>query len=144
MSIPEKLVGAYLDTEYRVFTEKGNITVTAGGRFHELIGLHDSFNVVSSAFITAYNPFSQPTEEKVNLINQERLIAEVSSCWEFLLGEGADPSGKWPAEPSILVLGIKLEEALSIGRRYQQHAILFTGIEGDTYLYDCKSESASF
>jgi hypothetical protein len=60
------------------------------------------------------------------------------------LGEGVDPSGKWPAEPSILVLGIKLDEALSIGHRYQQNAILFIGIEGDTNLYDCTSESASF
>ena len=41
------------------------------------------------------------------------------------IGEGRDPEGDWPAEPSVLAVGISRHEAEVIGRSYEQNAIVF-------------------
>jgi len=40
-------------------------------------------------------------------------------------GVGRDPRGEWPAEPSVLVLGISRREAEILGRSYEQNAVVF-------------------
>lgn len=40
-------------------------------------------------------------------------------------GAGLDPSGQWPAEESLLVLGINLAIAVEIGREFEQNAIVW-------------------
>ncbi|MGH8720503.1 MAG: DUF3293 domain-containing protein, partial [Burkholderiales bacterium] len=40
-------------------------------------------------------------------------------------GEGRDPQQEWPAEPSVLVVGIARAEAEVLGRGYEQNAIVF-------------------
>ena len=35
-------------------------------------------------------------------------------------GAGADPTGDWPEEKSVFVLGVDLDAAEALGRRYQQ------------------------
>ena len=40
-------------------------------------------------------------------------------------GEALDPNGVWPAEPSVLALGIALATARDLGIRFRQNAILF-------------------
>jgi Protein of unknown function (DUF3293) len=37
----------------------------------------------------------------------------------------ADPTGKWPPEPSRLVLGIDLDTAGSLGRQFRQNGIVW-------------------
>jgi hypothetical protein len=41
------------------------------------------------------------------------------------IGEGRDPAGKWPAEPSVLAVGMSRHEAMVMGRSYEQNAIVF-------------------
>jgi hypothetical protein len=45
----------------------------------------------------------------------------------ILQGAGADPSGKLPEEKSLFALGVSLELAQELGRKYQQDAIIWTG-----------------
>jgi len=40
-------------------------------------------------------------------------------------GEGRDAEGRWPAEPSLLVIGISRADAEAFGRRFEQNAVLF-------------------
>ena len=44
----------------------------------------------------------------------------------FLAGLGEDPSGVWPGEPSVLVLGMSRSEAERIGREFGQLAIVWS------------------
>jgi hypothetical protein len=65
---------------------------------------------------------------EVNEAAQAQLEAELTALGlPFLRGEGVDPSGSWPGEPSVLVLGITEEEARRLGRRYGQNAIVVAG-----------------
>ncbi len=45
----------------------------------------------------------------------------------YLSGEGRHPSNGWPAEPSLLVLGLALQAAKSLGRRHEQNAVVWSG-----------------
>jgi hypothetical protein len=42
-------------------------------------------------------------------------------------GDGADPSGQWPAERSYLAFGIDADAARELGRRFQQDAVIWIG-----------------
>ena len=43
----------------------------------------------------------------------------------LFIGEGSDPEGEWPHEPSFLVVGISRAEAEALGRRFGQLAIVY-------------------
>lgn len=45
----------------------------------------------------------------------------------YVAGEGRDPTGEWPAEPSLLVLGIKLSDGDHLARKYRQNAFVWVG-----------------
>jgi hypothetical protein len=42
-----------------------------------------------------------------------------------ILSEGKHPSDDWPIEASYLVLGIALNEACELGKKYEQNAIVW-------------------
>lgn len=136
MQLTEGLCNAYLTTKFLVFPPGREIRLHAEGSSDELEALHATYGVNCSALITAYNPYSEVTENAVNQANQLKLIADISERWRYLLGEGADPEGGFPVEPSILVLGISLAKALELGRNHGQHAILFSD-QINTRLYAC-------
>ena len=140
MNITEDLARAYFLTNFRVFTPTGSFTVHVRRESTELAVLHASHNARSSAFLTAYSPFSQPTDAETDRINQNSLQTEVEGRWEYLLGEGVDPTGEWPAEPSLLILGIDLDEALVLGQKFDQLALLFATGDGSADLYTCNPE----
>ena len=139
--ISKSLCHAYLTARYRVFAPGGTIEFSARGYSPELAALQDAHNVHTSAFITAWNPFSHPTDVATNTANHERLIRRISPQWRHLPGEGVDPSGKWPAEPSVLVLGVELEMARALGREFQQHGIVWVCATGDASLWSSEPEN---
>ncbi len=143
MKISDDLVDAYLSTEYRVFAPAGTIVLHANAYSTELADLHYKFGVNSSAFITAWNPHSELTDDAVNHKNQECLRHDVSVYWRYLEGEGLDPEGIWPAEPSLFILGIELLQARELGLKFQQHAILYMQ-EAETRLYACREEDQRY
>jgi hypothetical protein len=117
MPITDEQARAYLATEYHVVAPSGRIVLHALGRSAALQRLQMLHDVTCSAFLTAFNPFSEPADHARNLVNQDHLVADVRERWQFLPGVGVDPTGVWPAEPSILVLGIDRDEALALGRK---------------------------
>lgn len=97
------------------------------GRAHpELDQLLAENNVVTWAFITAYNPYSRqcsPRENKERQYRLEQSLKEAGFWWYE--GYSTDLKGQWPREASLLVVGIDQQSALQYGRTFQQHAILF-------------------
>ncbi len=45
--------------------------------------------------------------------------------FSFIPGVGEDPKGEWANEASLLVLGLSLKAAKSLGDKYRQNAIVF-------------------
>ena len=69
-----------------------------------------------SAYLTAWNPGSEPTAQAMNQAAQARLEADLEAAgYPILRGMGVDPAGSWPGEPSVLVLGISRTEAHRLG-----------------------------
>lgn len=125
-NIDKDTIKAYLETHYRV---EGNapMTLLVGTPNAALAALHETAQVESSAFITAWNPFSQPHNDEVNARRQEALANELAKLWvKFIDAIGKHPASDW-SEPSFLALGLSLETAKELGSRYEQNAIVWAG-----------------
>ena len=130
-ALSPELIQAFLETHYRVH-QHGSVvptmTLRVGDASPDLIALHRTHGVDCSAFLTASNPFAQQVDDASNLERQEALKQEVSRrSLVFLHGEGQHPTNGWEPEPSVLALGLSLEDAKVMGRKYEQAAIVWSG-----------------
>ena len=132
MTSPDaELIAAYRRTDYRVDDCGYAFVLRIDTPSAPLVACHDAFGVTCSAFITAWNPRSEPTPRARNEAAMAALERELSEGgWRWLRGEGADASGAWPAEPSLLVLGLDESTAVAIAQRFAQHAIVYAGVDG--------------
>jgi hypothetical protein len=124
-ALDSALIEAYSATEYKVNLDPP-FALSVGIASPGLKDLYSARRADSAAFITAYNPFSHQLSEQENALRQESLKAElIKRGLHFIPGVGEHPSGDWPGEPSFLVLGIALEAAKSLGRQFEQNAIVW-------------------
>lgn len=127
-AIDSDTIQAYRETHYCV---EGDLPITlrVDQKNDGLAALHKTAGVESSAFVTAWNPYSRKCDDKTNAELQKRLTGELTSRGlRFLNGVGRHPSSDW-AEPSVLVLGVSLEAAKRLGVRYEQNAIVWCGAD---------------
>ncbi|WP_042883899.1 DUF3293 domain-containing protein [Cupriavidus necator] len=128
-AIDDATLRAYRETHYRV---RGDMPMTL--RIDQasvpLAALHRAHGVASSAFITAANPFSQRCDDAANLRRQQALAQDVAQMGlRAIDAAGEHPSNGWPAEPSLLVPGLSLEEARRLGEKYEQNAVVWSGAD---------------
>lgn len=120
---------AYADTDFHVDAVPPFV-LRIGEPSAELAALHDAVGVSTSAFVTACNPGSVALSDAENARRHAELRAEVRRLgFASHEGRGRHPSGDWPAEASLLVLGIDEAAARSLGRRFGQKAIVWTGAD---------------
>ena len=125
-----ELLQAYRRTEYRVDDAGHAFVLRIGEPSAVLRDCHATFAVTCSAFITAWNPRSTPTPGAQNdaaMARLEQALATLGCRW--LQGEGVDPAGEWPGEPSFLVLGLDQAAAVALARRFDQYAIVWNGAD---------------
>lgn len=136
MPISIELSKSYFSTIFKVIDKDLEVILPQPGADapDTLRRLHERYDVKSSALLTAYNPYSEKTDDAANVRAQAALVEEIRRHWEFLPGEGCDPAGVWPPEPSILILGISLEEARGLARKYRQNAFVWGDAHGRTHL----------
>jgi hypothetical protein len=124
----------------------------------ELLALYGRHGVSQAAYLTACNPHSTmlsdadnrarmdelaqtlralarqgPARSKTRSILRSPAHAYVRSnprSYMCLHGRGTDPSGAWPGEASVLVLGMSEEQARELGTRFAQNALLHAGADG--------------
>ena len=120
MLLSPELIGAYQQAEYVV---QDKFTLKIGRRSAPLDALLEAHGASSAAFVTAANPRGEMRSEAQNRAALAELEAGLG--YPFLRGEGRDPQGRWPAEPSLLVLGMARGEAEALGRAHRQNAIVF-------------------
>ena len=122
------LLAAYVAAHYKVTGTPTPFVLRVGQNSAELASVYLANGVNCSAFLTAFNPNSVPQPEVINRALQERLETELTAIgFTLLAGFGEDPSGAWPGEPSVLVLGISRSEAERVGRAFGQLAIVWSG-----------------
>ncbi len=94
-----------------VLSEKPTGTVLFGGR--------------RFAIITAHNPRSERLSDAENQRRHEELQRDLQALGlEHLPSIGASPDGTW-VEEGFAVFDVGLAQALELGRKYGQHAILW-------------------
>jgi hypothetical protein len=127
--ISQATIAAYLETDYRVHGEP-HFVLRIGVPSPALARLYRQRGAVCAAFVTACNPHGRKIDEAANAVRQAELERELNlRGLGHLDGEGGHPAGGWPAEASFLVLGIALEEAKELGRRYRQNAVVWCGAD---------------
>ena len=127
--LSRELVAAYEATDFQVLSLQP-FTLRIGKKSRDLWSAYSKFGVATAGFITAWNPLSQETNEVLNAANQAELVRRVAalgfSSWD---GLGIDPSGDWPGEPSIFVLGIERDDTVSLGIEFRQNAVVWAGAD---------------
>ena len=126
-ALDEVLIGAYRAAHYCVTGVADPFLLRVDAQSTDLARCHSDHGVSRSAFLTAYNPRSQRVPDEDNErahAHLERVLRDLGYvCLDAL---GVDPSGEWPAEPSLLVLGAGLEDARSLGVRFGQNGLLWS------------------
>ncbi len=125
MALPESLARAYRNAEYGVLAEPP-FFFRIDEPSRPLDALLEAAGVQGAAFLTACNPRSERRSAEENAAAMRALDEALAAHpYAIVPGEGRDPEGRWPAEPSVLVLGLPRSEAEAIGRAFGQSAIVY-------------------
>jgi GNAT superfamily N-acetyltransferase len=123
-----RLLDLYRESTYRFCEADGIVALRVGEPSHALRELLQARAASGAAYLTAWNPGSDPLPFEANRARNERLRAELESMgFEYLDGEGG--KDEW-LEESYLVIGISLEDAHDLASRHGQSAFLFCQGDG--------------
>jgi hypothetical protein len=129
----------YLRTSYRVETVEGAIDLRVGTPSQEMDRLLAERGATRYAVVTACNPGAKRLTDGENAARHEALKQAVAALGvDILPGENVADEGDWPPEPSLCILNIPEEKAVSFGRRFGQDAILYGEGGGVPHLVPCR------
>jgi hypothetical protein len=141
--LDERLLEAYRKTSYVADTPAGRLCIRIGGAHPVLDALLTARGLRHWAFVTAHNPLSCPSSAGQNRVRHARLEAEVRARGlEAFQGEGIGDDAAWPAEASLLILGMSRADASALGHAHAQHAVVWGGIGEVAMLLICSSPTA--
>lgn len=129
------LVQAYRETQYLVHLKQADkdvgedsIVLAVGKPSGPLQALHSKADVACSAFITACNPWSRTLSDAQNAQRMKGLMEVLRArSLRWYPGAGQHPNNGWPAEPSLLVMGLSLAAARVLGASFEQNAFVWSG-----------------
>lgn len=125
MASPQELIAAYTTTHYEAQTPTGLITLRIGEKSPALAELLSRAALDTAAYVTVWNPGSVAQSDEDNASAHARLVREIESrACPYYTGYGRDPSGLWPTEHSLLILGLSAKDACDLGRRFGQAAVV--------------------
>jgi hypothetical protein len=131
--ISDQVIAAYRSANYRV-ESSGKPFVLRIDRYSEpLSRLFASSGHQCAAFVTAFNPWGEPQGSDANLAASARLLDRLRHLPggedRVIAGMGCDPRGIWVEEKSFLVLGLELDASKTLGREFDQNAIVWAGTD---------------
>lgn len=122
------LIQAYRDSRYLAAgTPVGTVCLVVGEHSPTLECLFVATGRKTAAFLTAVNPHGMALPATGNAARQHALAQRLQAGgWPCYAGAGVgrDPEA-WPPEPSWLVLDLPRNEAIALGRSFQQNAIVY-------------------
>jgi Protein of unknown function (DUF3293) len=117
---------AYEQAIYEVYDGQETIEIKIGQNCPRLDSLIAHSDYPTWALITAANPYSQPLSARENQRRDRRLSKHLKGLQLSLIpAMGKDPTGIWTPEPSWLILGIARPNAIAIGQKFEQNAIVY-------------------
>ncbi|MFN0204067.1 MAG: 2-amino-4-hydroxy-6-hydroxymethyldihydropteridine diphosphokinase [Bacteroidia bacterium] len=116
------LIKAYQQTNYKVAALGFSIRV--GEENEQLTQYLQQNQVLEWAFLTAWNPFSEEFSFSENGKRNEALETLLSD-YKRWKGEGVGENSGWQPEESFFIENITLEKAKTLGRQFQQNALLW-------------------
>lgn len=120
--ITKELIQAYKATCYSILNPKIDIYLEKENEALQSFLKEESFD--SWCFITAWNPFSKALSLEDNTA-RNKLLEKDLSAYHVFSAEGKDALGNWPSEISFFVGNITKEQAVLLGKKYEQNAIVF-------------------
>jgi hypothetical protein len=131
MAMTIELESAYRATTYRLFLPGGSCELRAGVASETLRCWLETAGVTTFSILTAHNPGSRLTDPDENTQRQAQLECDLLELgYEPYAGENVATDEDWPAEESCFVPGISVAEAMALGGRYGQNAIVCGGADG--------------
>ena len=122
--VPAATVAVYHAATYEI----GAIRLRIGEPNDGIAAMLRAAGAVSAVIVTAYNPESVALCEAENRAAHENLVHAVAA-YETRATCAVDPSGVWPPEPGLLVLGMSDEDAVALGARFRQNAIVCLAVD---------------
>ena len=121
------LVAAYRATRYRVFASPP-FELKVDRPSAALNSLMQTAGVRAAAFITAWNPRGETRAPEFNRERQDALRQALrDGGLHFVEGFGAHADDERLGEESLLALGLDRRAAGTLGARFEQNAILWSG-----------------
>jgi hypothetical protein len=118
-------IPSYLATSFEAAPPDGAIAIRVGQLCSALDALLLTHEARSWAYLTAFNPRGSRLSMDENRRRMERLTADVEKAGHtYFRGQGVPDRHDWQPEESLLVLGITEDDAVALGGRYEQHAIV--------------------
>jgi hypothetical protein len=126
-----ELEAAYWATTYRVYLPGGQCDLLPGLASEFLRCWLETAGATCFAILTACNPGSVPLDEEENTSRQSQLECDlIESGYETYVTENVAEDAAWPVEESCFVPGIPVAEAMSLGEKYGQNAVVCGGADG--------------
>jgi hypothetical protein len=131
MAKTTELEAAYRATTYRVYLPGGHCDLRPGVASDTLRCWLETNGATGFAILTACNPGSVRLDEEENASRQSQLECELlESGYETYVGENVAEDAAWPVEESCFVPGIPVAEAMTLGGKYGQNAVVCGGADG--------------
>jgi hypothetical protein len=122
---------------YRVTTPRGDLLLRVDQRHPGLASLLEESDVSQAALLTAFNPGARRAAPFRNRRAQRQLREEIARRgYRTLAGRNEDPRGRWPVEPTLLVLGLPLQVARRLAAGHGQVAFLWIRSDGTPRLVE--------
>jgi hypothetical protein len=119
-------VSAYLGTHYVVDEGDCRPELRVGERCDDLLRLLRRGKSPGAAFITASNPKGREVGDDLNRHANLLLEADLKTVADTVLGgRGIGPDESWEPEQSFLAVGLTFDQAIHIGRHYDQNGIVW-------------------
>lgn len=134
------LLEAYKNTKYHVFQH--DIIIEIGKLNNKLNQLLNKYNSTEWAFITAFNPYSKVLNPDEN-IERHNELKELTNSYIIFEGHGIGEDPTWEPELSLFIIGITKEDAMSIGNKFEQNAIIIGKINSIPELLILKNLATS-
>jgi hypothetical protein len=125
-SLPVQLIAAYFATDYGVQVGETKLVIRIGQSNPALAACLSHESTPTGAYLTAWNPEGEACSEGENDARHQELEATLRmSSVPFLRGSGQGRDGRWPAEDSVLAVGLSLAQAVDLGHRFAQNAFVW-------------------
>lgn len=131
MAKTTELEAAYRATTYRVFLPGGVCDLRLDQASAVLRCWLETAGVSVFALLTAHNPGSRPLALEVNMARQSAMeVFLLENNYEPYVGENVADTEAWPAEESCFVADMGLLDAIALGAKFGQNAIVCGSADG--------------